>query len=120
MSKRSQRNGAKPHEPVPSIPPAGSRWIAPVAVIAALAVFAYVNSRQTSALREAVDFRLDQVDSQLAQVSKKVDQVATRSAAPAPTRGPDPNRVYPIKTDGSPSKGPLTAAVTIAEFSDFQ
>jgi hypothetical protein len=43
-------------------------------------------------------------------------------AAPA-TRaggGPDPDRVYAIKTDGAPVAGPLAAAVTIAEFSDFQ
>jgi protein-disulfide isomerase len=47
-----------------------------------------------------------------------VDQVASRAAAPA--RGPDPNRVYTLKTAGAPFKGPESAPVTIAEFSDFQ
>ena len=35
-------------------------------------------------------------------------------------KGPDPARVYAIKVDGAPSKGPETAPVTIAEFSEFQ
>ena len=43
-----------------------------------------------------------------------------REPATPPRRGPDPNRVYRIKTAGSPTKGPASAAVTIAEFSDFQ
>ena len=34
--------------------------------------------------------------------------------------GPDPTRVHAIRTDGAPSKGPDTAPVTIAEFSEFQ
>ena len=46
-------------------------------------------------------------------------QQAARNAAPT-QRGPDANRVYPVKIDGAPMEGPITAAVTIAEFSDFQ
>jgi protein-disulfide isomerase len=62
---------------------------------------------------------LGQIENQLAQVSGKVDRVSARPAQPA-RRGPDPDRVYQIKTAGSPSKGPSGAPVTIAEFSDFQ
>ncbi len=36
------------------------------------------------------------------------------------TEGPDPNRIYKINTAGSPAKGPVSAPVTIAEFSEFQ
>ena len=39
---------------------------------------------------------------------------------PQRRRGPDPNRVYKVNIDGSPSKGPENAAVTLVEFSDFQ
>ena len=40
-------------------------------------------------------------------------------AAPDPT-GPDPKKVYTVKTEGAPSLGPKTAPIKIAEFSDFQ
>jgi protein-disulfide isomerase len=59
----------------------------------------------------------------LADTQEALEQVAKAqpAAAPAPARrGPDPNRRYEVKTDGSPVKGPQTAKVSIVEFSDFQ
>lgn len=69
-------------------------------------------------VRKELSEKVAQLDTKVAALSTKVDNVARNSAAPQ--RGPDPNKVYTIKTDGSPAKGPATAAVTIAEFSDFQ
>jgi protein-disulfide isomerase len=90
-----------------------------IAVLAALLALSYFNGR--SAQQRATDLavRLDQIDSRLAKLAANVEKVATRSSAPV-QRGPDPNHVYAVKIAGAPVEGPLTAAVTIAEFSDFQ
>jgi hypothetical protein len=67
----------------------------------------------------SLDQRFAAVENRLAQISTKVDQVGSRAAAPA-QRGPDPNKVYTVRTDGAPFKGPKDAPITIAEFSEFQ
>lgn len=87
-----------------------------VGVVAVLTI-SFANWREMDRIQESLDSRLSQIDTKIAQIQ-------SRPAAPAPAqqarRGPDPNRAYDIKTDGRPSKGPAKAAVTIAEFSDFQ
>jgi protein-disulfide isomerase len=88
-----------------------------IAALAALLAFSYFNGRSTRESETNLTARLDQIDSRLEKLSGKLEQAARNTA---PQRGPDPNRVYPVKIDGSPVEGPLTAAVTIAEFSDFQ
>ena len=84
-----------------------------VGVVAVL-VISFSNWREIDRLQTNLDNRLDEIES-------KIGQGSTGAAAPQRARrGPDPNRVYSIKTAGSPSKGPQRAPVTIAEFSDFQ
>lgn len=61
-----------------------------------------------------------QLSDRMASLDKKIEAVSKNAAAQRPPSGPDPNKVYTIKTQGSPAEGPETAAVTIAEFSDFQ
>jgi protein-disulfide isomerase len=55
----------------------------------------------------------------LENLEKSVQQVRAQPAAPARAM-PDPNKVHNIPIGNSPIKGPRTAKVTIAEFSDFQ
>ncbi len=90
-----------------------------VIALSVLVLFGYLNGRQTRELAERIDYRLDEIDTQLSQLSHKVDKVGTTASARRDS-DPDPNRVYIIKTEGAPVAGPLAAPVTIAEFSDFQ
>jgi hypothetical protein len=54
------------------------------------------------------------------RLTADVDRSIPQDAPAAARQGPDPNKVYTVKTEGSPFKGPKNAPVTIAEFSDFQ
>jgi hypothetical protein len=83
-----------------------------------LLMISFSNWREIDDIQDSLDSKLTQIDSRIVQVSEKVDKVSVPSAAAQ--RGPDPNRAYTIKTAGAPAKGPADAAVTIAEFSDFQ
>ena len=74
---------------------------------------------ETRSLQKTVTERLTAMETRLTQVATKVDTMGSRPAQQA-QRGPDPNKVYAIKTEGSPFEGPKNAPVTIAEFSDFQ
>lgn len=55
------------------------------------------------------------------RIAQLVTAVGTRPAAPTPRPpGPDPEKVYTVKTEAAPFKGPIGAPITIAEFSEFQ
>ena len=90
--------------------------LATLAGVVALLVISIWNWRSVSRIQTGLDSRLSQIENRLGQVAGKVDTVEAR-LQPARS-GPDPNRVYTINTAGSPAKGPASAPITIAEFSD--
>jgi hypothetical protein len=92
---------------------------AALAVMALILLLAFMIWTETRDLQRDLESRFAAIDNRLAQISTKVDQVSARAAAPA-QRGPDPNRVHTVRTDGAPFKGRKDAPITIAEFSDFQ
>jgi hypothetical protein len=56
----------------------------------------------------------------LRRLGERVATLGTQMASKAEPAAPDPNRVYTIKMAGAPTKGPDTAPVVIAVFSEFQ
>jgi protein-disulfide isomerase len=68
-------------------------------------------------IKDETTRRLVDIDQKLAQLQTQVANAA--KAKPAPQQGPDPNKVYQVRTDG-PTKGNPKAPVVIAEFSDYQ
>lgn len=96
--------------------------LATLAGVVAVLVISFANWREIDRIEEGLDDRMSRIETRLVEVSGKVERLPTQAAPAAQParRGPDPNRVYEIKTAGAPVKGPASAPVTIAEFSDFQ
>jgi hypothetical protein len=84
-------------------------------VVAVLAI-SVSNWRELDRIETTIGTRLGQIETRVGQVADKVGQ----APAARPASGPDPKRVYTINTASAPTKGPASAPVTIAEFSDFQ
>jgi hypothetical protein len=82
--------------------------------VAVLLLIAFVGWRGVARIDRSLGERLGEFESRLDQAAARMERT------PAPRRGPNPDRVYAIRTDGSPSRGKEAAPVTIAEFSDFQ
>lgn len=90
-------------------------WLA--ALLAAVALwFAWSAKQELKALRADTSSRLTAMDAKVGEAVEKVAQ----AQRPQQPRGPDPNKVYPVKLDGIPIHGPADAPITIVEVSDFQ
>lgn len=126
MSKKN-RPAQRPEQPAPA-PPAwaggNSLQFATLIAIAVLAVVVWASWRDVGKLEESLQTKLGEIETRIAQVSKKVDDVAKARPQQQPQakrlNAPDPDKVYTVKTEGSPIRGPKDAPITIAAFSDFQ
>jgi hypothetical protein len=112
-SRRDLDSAPRPARPEQAAYVPGIISGATLAGVLGLILLSYMNWQETRAVQRTVEARLSAMDDRLAQVSN-------RPAPAAAPRGPDPSRVYTVKMDGAPIKGPQGAPVTIAEFSDFQ
>ena len=97
------------------IPPSAFRYL----TLAGVLVLLFVNVRIYNNVQSSQQV-LGQLGARVTALSEKVDTVASRAQQPQQRQGPDPNKVYPVNTAASPSKGPAGAPIVIAEFSDFQ
>jgi protein-disulfide isomerase len=95
----------------------GLNWLSIVLAVFALGL-GFVAWTDSKKLKDDTAKRLGDVDTRLVQLQTQVANAA--KAKPAPQQGPDPNKVYAVKTDGSPTHGNPTAPIVIAEFSDYQ
>ena len=125
MARKRQDNPQARNEPPRYNPPPRQGRdgvaLATLGGVVAMLMVSFANWREIDRIQTSLDGQLSQIDTRVAQLAEKVDNIPSQAAPAQPARrGPDPNRVYQIKTANAPTKGPSTAAVTIAEFSDFQ
>ena len=122
MSKRNRDTGRRegPGQEPPAGAPAGALQVTALVGLGVLLVLSFLTWNEAHKLGTGLDTRLGQLQGTLSQLSAKIDQAALRTQQAQQPQGPDPRKIYAIKTGGAPVEGPDSAAVTIAEFSDFQ
>ena len=69
---------------------------ATLAGVAVVILLSYMNWQETRQAQKSLEDRIAQLDSRLTQLSSRVGNTA--AAAPS---GPDPSKVYTIKTEGA-------------------
>lgn len=98
-------------------PGGGGSWL-PIALAAGGIALAFVAWTDAKKIRDDTGKRLADMDQRIGQMQTQVANAA--KARPPAQQGPDPNKVYAVKTTAAPAKGNPTAPIVIAEFSDYQ
>jgi len=95
----------------------GLNWLPIILAVGALGL-GFVAWTDAKKFKDDTARRFVELDQRLAQMQAQVANAA--KAAKPPQQGPDPNKVYTVKTDNAPARGNPTAPIVIAEFSDYQ
>jgi len=95
----------------------GLNWLPIVLAVGALGL-GFVAWTDAKKVKDDTAKRLVDIDQRLVQLQTQVANAA--KAKPAPQQGPDPNKVYAVKTEGAPARGNAAAPIVIATFSEFQ
>ena len=61
-----------------------------------------------------------ELNDRMTQLATAINARPIGNPAPARPSGPDPEKVYTVKTEGAPFEGSKSAPVMIVEISDFQ
>src|ERR1700674_1042927 len=61
-----------------------------------------------------------ELNDRMTQLATAINARPAANPAPARPSGPDPEKVYTVKTEGAPFEGSKSAPITIVEISDFQ
>jgi len=93
-------------------------WL-PMVLAAGALVLGFVAWTDAKQVKTDTLKRLVDMDTKLIALQTQVATAAKAKPA-APQQGPDPNKVYTVRTEGSPAKGNPTAPIVIAAFSEFQ
>ncbi len=122
MAKRKQQPPRAAPPPPPRRPGLDAMAVSTLAAVAIVLFLSVLTLRAVTRVRSDLEDKLARVEDRIAKVADKIASAPAPAAQPPtpPRRGPDPEKVYPIKTAGRPAKGPASAPITIAEFSDFQ
>jgi hypothetical protein len=61
-----------------------------------------------------------EMNDRMTQLATAINARPAGNPAPARPSGPDPEKVYTVKTEGAPFEGSKSAPIMIVEISDFQ
>jgi protein-disulfide isomerase len=120
MGKRRRKIPRSPSAPTPPQTAKTTDMLGLIILVGLVGglVSAFATWQRLEYVAESVESRLGRIELQASQAVRNA-VVNPLPSTPPQRRGPDPDLLYDIDTDGAPVRGAVSAPVTIVEFSDF-